>query len=143
MEKKKRTFYKLGAHASIFSDHTNGLKITRNVPGSTEKPESKATTTARQNGHIVEITEEEANRMFAALTPEERKCAYDEQGITEEATAASKGKEDEDEGGEEDQERTALLERLKAIKMPKSKREEIKALPNEELKAFIEAEEKQ
>lgn len=142
MEKKKRTYYKLGANASIFSDSASGLKVTKHVPGSTTKPESKATVTARNNGHITEISEEEAKRMFAALSPEERKCAYEEQGIEEESSEDESSKAaDNNGGGEEDPERDELMARLKKIKLTKSKREEVSALPTPELKAFIEAEE--
>lgn len=139
MEKKKRTFYKLGPNASIFSDHQTGLKVTKNVPGSTTKPESKVTATARSNGHIIEIPEEAANEMFDALSPEERKAAYDEQGITAEDAAAEAASSTPD---PEDKEREALLEQLKKIKLTRTRRDEVMALPTPELKAFIEAETK-
>lgn len=155
---KKRIYFKLGGHASVFSDPAAKLKVTRNVPGSTENPGSKPTASAKANGHIIEISKEEFDKMMSEITPAEKKAAYEEQGIpyTEEKKAkkAPKKKDDDDDeedddddsddddDEDEDDEREALLEKLKGIKMTPTKRKEIQALETPELKAFIEAEEK-
>ena len=146
METKKRTYFKLGVKASVFSDNANGMKVTKNVPGSTFKPESKLTKEAAANGHIIAITKEEYDEMFSVLSPGMKKAAYKEQGIKEGEAAppasAGGGKKDDDDEDETDAEvRAALLVRLTKIQMTKSKRKEVEELPTAELKAFVEEEE--
>lgn len=146
MEKKQRTYFKLGKHASVFSDNANGMKVTKNVPGSTIKPDSKLTKEAASNGHIIPISKDEFDEMINALSPGMKKAALKEQGLTdadfESADAGSGGgKSDEDEDEADAAVRAELLERLKKIQMTKSKRKEVEALPTGELKAFVEEEE--
>lgn len=57
--------YKLGKNASIFYDVKTGLKVTKNVPGLLTKPSSKRVDEAHAKGHIVPITEAEAEKMLA------------------------------------------------------------------------------
>ena len=147
---EKRKYYKLGPKSSVFSDYSCKLKVTKNVPGSTVKHNSKTTKEAIGNGHIIEIDKEEFDKMMSRITPEERKCAYEEQGLGTLLTPTDEGEEEDEEegiidpkGGTMDKERQDLLERLEKIKMPKGKRSEIKDLPTPELKAFIENEEKE
>ena len=145
MENKKRFYFKLGVKASVFSDNANGMKVTKHVPGSTVKPESKLTKEAAANGHIIAISKDEFDEMMSVLSPGMKKAAYKEQGLSMEAEApASTGggkKEDEDEDEADAIIRAELLERLKKIQMTKSKRKEVEALPTAELKAFVEEEE--
>lgn len=145
METKKRTYFKLGVKASVFSDNANGMKITKNVPGSTLKPESKLTKEAAANGHIIPINKEEFDEMMSKLNPGMKKAAYKEQNIQEEENPeeGKGGKEDDDDDDDEADAavRADLLERSKKIQMTKSKRKEVEAMETAELKAFVEQEE--
>src|SRR5688572_951216 len=103
----KKTYFKLSALASMFSDHINGLKVTKNVPGSTSKPMSKLTKIAKGNGHIVEIVEAEYLEMMNKLSPAEREAALQEQGYAPgewigDEIEANRKKKDGGTGGEED-----------------------------------------
>jgi hypothetical protein len=132
-----RRYFRLGALASVFSDYVSGLKVTKNVPGSTIKPLSNLTKAAIGNGHISEIEKDEYDAMMEAITPEERKAAYEEQGYNpeEKVTEAAAG-------APADEHRAGLLARLKKIKMTNSKRAEAQEMGNDELEAFLESEEK-
>lgn len=141
-----RKFFKLGSKASVFSDHVTGLKVTKNIPGSTVKgTASKVTTAAIGNGHIIEIDKTEFLDMMSKITPEEKEAAYLEQGYSEKAKSKSKSDDDDsdDNSGSgtknpDDQEvRNQLLEKLEKLKMPPSKKEEASKLSNDELEAFI------
>lgn len=142
---EKRKYYKLGVKASVFSDHTSRLKVTKNVPGSTTISGKKLTNEAVSNGHIIEIDKDEFDKMMSKVTPEEKKAAYEEQGL--DVASDNSGEEAEEESGKtsgtQDEERQELLARLKKIQMTKSKRAEVVELPTSELKSFIEAEEKE
>ncbi len=141
MEKEKRTYFKLGPHASVFSDNTNRLKVTKHIPGSTLKPDSKQTKEAAGNGHIIEISKIEFDEMMSKRSDMEKKMAYKEQGIILQ-TGKPDQEEDEDNGnsGVEDDEREELLKTLSKMQMPKGKRAQAKEMSTPDLKAFIEDE---
>lgn len=136
----KRKYFKLGSRASVFSDYKTGLKVTRNIPGSTTKLDSKVTKDAIGNGHLIEIDETEFNTMLSKVEPKEKELALKEQGLDGTASAP-----DEEGGGtpppapdEDDEVRAGLLERLKAIKVSASKKKELQNSPNEVIEKFLE-----
>lgn len=97
-----RKFFKLGPKASVFSDHSNGLKVTKNIPGSTIKStKTKVTSAAIGDGHIQEIDEKTYLELMNsdAVSSKERDLAFEEQGY--DPKAKKKDEEPSEEPSEE------------------------------------------
>ena len=140
----KRIYFMLGALATVFSDHTTGLKVTKNIPGSTLKKPTKAVQEAIGSGHIQEIGEHQFWEMMDKVTPEEKVLALKEQGLNEEldrnqpVAESGKGSSADDEAiNAEKAERENLLSQLEALRVPSDKKTEISSLSNDEIKKFI------
>lgn len=131
----KKTYYKLGnRNISVFYDHVNHLKVTRNVPGVCEKI-TKQTQAAIRGGHITEINGEEYNSMIEKLTAEEKKGIFTH--IPDKA-ALNGGVDSSEDKVDEEKEKEELTKRVKALNLKKPEEAKILAKSNEDIKAFLE-----
>jgi hypothetical protein len=106
----------------MFYCTTSGIKIVKGRPIGTDMM-TKRMDTAKRNGHIVEISEQEYNDAWAKIKESEKK--------------ASSGESEE----EDDSKREALLERLKALKFNTREFNKVSKLSDEEIEEYLESNE--
>lgn len=167
----KKFYYKIGEMGHMFYDTQSRLKVTQNVPGVTTDNKSKQTIEALRNGAIIEIQENEYEKMLMVLGPNERQMVRAEhagkdlpKSMTEkEETKArafekenpgkeygklveisdSKSDDEDNEDEDEQDERKQLIARLEAIKnVSKEKLKDVAKGSNAEIQAYLKTVEK-